>query len=125
MPAASKEIKALHAVLQDVLRIDPFMTVTRLDALLTFAVDGDITTIQDLTDVLSRKGISKSAISRNLSYWTDEQWKRMDGTRPIGEDFIELRNDPVDLRRKKMDLTGRGSNWLDQLSERMRNALEE
>lgn len=111
------DLRRLHRAIKLVAEIDPFMTITRLETFLAFASDKGINSVQDLREYLALTDISSSAVSRNVSYWMDQQWLRPDGTRPDGEKFIRSYPDPMDHRRKMMQLTPRGHHFCDKLYE--------
>lgn len=125
MKRGTPELRAFHAAIKACMEIDPFMAIPRIDALLTWANDAEIQTIADLTETLKRTtGLGSSSVSRNVSYWTDNAYKQHDGSRPQGAGFIELIADPADYRRRMMLMTAKGEQFIDKVSEAIRDGLE-
>ena len=63
------ELQKFHAAIKLAANLDPYMTITRLEAFLAFASIEDITSMEDLRDYLALGNISNSATYRNISYW--------------------------------------------------------
>lgn len=105
--------------------LDPQMTLLNLNAFLTTAVDKEVTSIADLRDALANFGGTRSNTSRNIAYWTEESWKRPNGTRPDGYNFVKTTMDPEDYRRKLVYLTPEGENFCDKLDEILSSGKED
>jgi len=105
--------------------LDPQMTLLNLNAFLTTAVDEEVASIADLRDALGNFGGTRSNTSRNIAYWTEESWRRPDGTRPDGFNFVKTTMDPEDYRRKLLQLTPEGESFCKRLEEMLSTDKED
>lgn len=115
----NKELKKLLKVIRRFAEMDPTMSVMAVNAFLSVAADEDITTIADVRDVLLRYGGTRSNVSRNVSIWAEEGWKRPDGTRPDGYAYLRTIPDPEDYRRKIVQVTHKGIAFCAELEALM------
>lgn len=112
------DLKGLLKVIQHLSQeVDPQMTLLNLNAFLSTAVQDDVVTISDLRDALANYGGTRSNTSRNISYWTEESWRRPDGSRPPGLALVKTVQDPEDYRRKLLLMTSKGHAFCDTISE--------
>lgn len=110
-------IRSLRTALKPFMDMDGGMTLNRLEALLAIYTDG-ITDMQDLRyTVDTATGISKSALSRMVSWWSaeaylqyklDAEGKQVVPDRPEGMGFLEISPDPRDYRRRVIAVTPEG-----------------
>lgn len=113
------ELQKILKIIRKFNEIDPQMSVLQVNAFLSAAIDDDINSIADVRDELLRYGGTKSNVSRNVSAWTNESWRRSDGSRPDGHGFLRSTPDPEDYRRKLLDLTHKGTAFCAELSRIM------
>ena len=122
MSTKRKDLEGLLHVIRHLSEeVDPQMTLLNLNAFLSAAVIDDVNTISDLRESLVGYGGTRSNTSRNISYWTEEEWRRPDGSRPEGLGFMRSISDPEDYRRKLLIMTQKGHAFCDRLA----NMLED
>ena len=113
-------IKSLRDALKPFMDLDGGMTLNRLEALLVLYTDGitDMLTLRDAVE--SSAGISKSAMSRMVSWWSDEAYlqykvddegRQVVPDRPEGQGFIKIEPDPRDYRRRVISITPAGEHF--------------
>ena len=113
------ELKKLLKAIRKFTEMDPQMSVLAVNAFLSAALDEDVHTISDVRDILLRYGGTRSNVSRNVSIWAEEGWKRPDGSRPDGYGYLRTIPDPEDYRRKIVQLTPKGKGFCANLEELM------
>ena len=113
------ELKKLLKVIRRFTEMDPQMSVMAVNAFLSVVADEDVSTISDVRDVLLRYGGTRSNVSRNVSIWAEEGWKRPDGTRPDGYGYLRTIPDPDDYRRKLVRVTPKGAAFCAELDALM------
>lgn len=127
-------ILALRKALKPFMDMDGGMTLNRLEALLAIYTDG-ITDMQDLRSTVdTANGISKSALSRMVSWWSAEAYLqyKMDAEgnqvvpdRPQGMGFIDIKPDPRDYRRRVISITAEGEIFGQQLADNIMEGAED
>jgi hypothetical protein len=106
--------------------MDGAMTLNRLEALLAVYSDG-ITDMQDLRNTVdTANGISKSALSRMVSWWSaeaylqyklDAEGNQVVPDRPEGMGFLDITPDPRDYRRRVISVTPEGDIFGSNLAD--------
>lgn len=113
------ELKKLLKAIRKFSSMDPQMSVLAVNAFLSAAIDEDVTTIADVRDILLAHGGTRSNVSRNVSIWAEEGWKRPDGSRPDGYGYLKTIPDPEDYRRKLVQITHKGRAFCGELEALM------
>ena len=117
---------ALRDALQPFMEMDGTMTLNRIETLLSVYVDGisDMYTLR--THIEAKHGLSKSALSRMVSWWgheaylqfkVDAEGKQVVPDRPEGMGFLEFTPDPRDYRRKDITITPKGMHFGEALAD--------
>lgn len=114
-----EELTKILKIVRRFNEIDPQMSVLQVNAFLSAAIDDNINSIADVRDELLKYGGTKSNVSRNVSEWTNESWRRSDGSRPSGRGYLQSHPDPEDYRRKLLSLTHKGTAFCAELSRIM------
>lgn len=119
-------LEAFRAALKPFLDMDGSMTLNRLETLLAIYTQG-ITDMQTLREYIDEThGLSKSAMSRMVSWWSDEAYLQFtvdaDGNqtvpnRPDGMGFIHITPDPRDYRRRDITISPRGEKFGQELAQ--------
>ena len=127
-------LRSLRAALKPFMDMDGSMTLNRLEALLAVYTDG-ITDMMDLREhVQSGPGISKSALSRMVSWWsaeaylqykTDAEGNQVVPDRPQGMGFLDITPDPRDYRRRVIAVTPEGDIFGSELADNIMNAADD
>lgn len=127
-------ILALRKALKPFMDMDGGMTLNRLEALLAVYTDG-ITDMQDLRSTVdTANGISKSALSRMVSWWSaeaylqykmDDEGNQVVPDRPKGMGFLDIQPDPRDYRRRVISVTAEGEIFGQQLADNIMEGAED
>lgn len=113
-------LTALRDALQPFMEMDGTMTLNRVETLLSVYIEGisDMYTLR--THIEQKHGLSKSALSRMVSWWSHEaylQYKvdaegnQVVPDRPEGMGFLSITLDPRDYRRKDISITPKGMHF--------------
>lgn len=116
------ELKPLLEVVEAISELDPQMSLLALRTFLLTAANENINSMIDVRNALESKGETKSNIARALSVWSEEKWRRPDGSRPKGLGFLEQALDFLDHRRKLLALSDAGNEFCDRLASILSNA---
>ena len=119
-------LNAFRAALKPFMELDGSMTLNRLETLLAVYVEqfDDMSQLRDYVDDVH--GMSKSAMSRMISWWSDEaylQYKQdADGNltvqdRPDGMGFLDIYPDPRDYRRRVIKVSEQGAEFGSRLAQ--------
>ena len=131
-------LNRFRKALKPFMELDGAMTLNRLETLLAVYVEqfDDMSQLRDYVD--DTHGMSKSAMSRMVSWWSDEaylQYKQdADGNltvqdRPEGMGFLDIYPDPRDYRRRVIKVSEKGAefgrNLADMVMENARQHFKE
>ena len=125
-------------ILRDALKpfadMDGSMSVNRITSLLAVYIDG-IADMIDLREHMEAEyGLSRSALSRQVSWWGDEAYLQFvndaEGNpvvpvRPDGKQFLEFRPDPRDYRRRTITVTPKGEIFAQDLANKITDDMKE
>lgn len=124
----------LREVLKPFMEMDGSMTLNRVETLLSVYVEG-ISDMQTLrTHIEEEHGLSKSALSRMVSWWgreaylqfkTDADGNQIVPDRPEGMGFLEFTPDPRDYRRRDITITPEGEKFGSELADSMMQRADE
>lgn len=119
-------LAALRDALKPFMEMDGSMTLNRVETLLSVYVEG-ISDMQTLrTHIEQEHGLSKSALSRMVSWWgreaylqfkTDADGNQIVPDRPEGMGFLEFTPDPRDYRRRDITITPEGEKFGNELAQ--------
>ena len=135
MNAKQREsIRILRSAIKPFIEIDGAMSVNRLEALLAVLSEG-FTDMLDVREYFEREhGLSKSALSRMISWWGDEAYLQFktdeDGNqvipdRPEGQGFLKFTPDPRDYRRRNVTVTPEGEQFGQAIADNLAVQFEE
>lgn len=113
-------LNRFRKTLRTFIDLDGGMTLNRLETLLAVYCEGisDMQTLRDYAD--SEFGLSRSALSRMVSWWGDEAYLQFKNdaegnatvpVRPEGQGFLRFEPDPLDYRRRTITVTPHGERF--------------
>ena len=127
-------LSLLREALKPFMEMDGSMTLNRVETLLSVYVEG-ISDMQTLrTHIEEEHGLSKSALSRMVSWWgreaylqfkTDGDGNQIVPDRPEGMGFLEFTPDPRDYRRRDITITPEGEKFGGELADNMMQWADE
>lgn len=103
-----KTLRKLQHATAYIRQVESEFSIVSLHALLIIASDEGCT----VSDVQSKLGVTKAAASRNVHALGDQDNRRGD---QAALNFISIKTDPVDIRRKRLYLTDKGRGFLNGL----------
>ena len=119
-------IKLVRNAIKPFMEIDGAMSVNRLESLLAVLSEG-FTDMMEVREYFEREhGLSKSALSRMISWWGDEAYLQFktdaEGNqvipdRPEGQGFLKFTPDPRDYRRRNVTVTPEGEQFGQAIAE--------
>lgn len=104
-------LRRLVQCIKEVRRISPKMPIQALHTLLAVSVEPGIT----MSELLLRTNLSQSSCSRNVAMLTAQHQSEKPGL-----DLVVTRDDPKERRRKIVDLTGKGQEFVAILADTVR-----
>lgn len=135
MNAKQREsLEILREALKPFVELDGTMTLNRLIALLSVYIEG-IADMVDLREYVEAEyGLSRSALSRQVSWWGDEAYLQFKNdaegnavvpVRPDGQQFLEFKPDPRDYRRRTITVTPKGEQFAQALADKISENVKE
>lgn len=135
MNAKQREsLMLLRDALKPFADMDGTMTVNRITSLLAVYIEG-IADMIDLREHMEAEyGLSRSALSRQVSWWGDEAYLQFKNdaqgnaivpVRPEGQQFLAFKPDPRDYRRRTITITPKGEQFAQALADKITADSEE
>jgi DNA-binding MarR family transcriptional regulator len=103
-----QSINAVVRVIEEFRKLDADMQAQQMLTLLVIAKEEGI----GVKEIAERTGVSTSAASRNVAYWSD--WSAL---KREGHDLVSIKADLMDTRRKQVSLNPKGKKFVSHIYE--------